>query len=120
LTDLSLQLIRFDGAATPEQCQARWTDILRSVPNVRRLCAFQHSFIYFLTALSECVPLLEHLRLDNVGGMGTAAFFLQLAHPSVRQLQLIGSKISEAQVRALVRSARLPKLERVGCPHFKQ
>jgi hypothetical protein len=114
LTDVSFGLVSFGDAATSELIQARWTQILRSLPNVRRVCAPEggDSILMFLAVLPLHVPLLRHLTLSN---LHAESVLPQLAHPSVRHLRLSGPylKLSDEHVRALLHSLRLPKLERI-------
>jgi hypothetical protein len=115
LTDLKLRVVRFDDDATPEQIKARWTEILRGVPIVRRLGVMLRDLSPFLSALPACAPLLEHLWLCCLGGMCVEDVLPQMAHPSVRTIQLSEADISpsDERVRALLHSSRLPKLERI-------
>jgi hypothetical protein len=116
LTDLSLGYVRFGDAATPEQIQARWSDILRSVPNLRRLhVAEDDSVVSFLAVLPVHLPLLEHLLLVCYDKMSSEDLLARLAHPSVRRIQLVSWNVqfTQEQVRALVRSARLPNLDSI-------
>jgi hypothetical protein len=65
LTDLSLAMIDFE-AATQEECEARWTRILRSVPNLRRLRIEHCRIDPLLSVLPFCLPRLEHLSLGKL------------------------------------------------------
>jgi hypothetical protein len=118
LTDLSLQFW-FDDEITDEQRHTRWTGILQSIPNVRRLRIGHLSMAALLAVLPLQLPMLEHLWLRCWDRMDPVAFLAQLAHPSVRQIELrsIDIKFPEEPVRALVHSARLPMLERIDCPY---
>jgi hypothetical protein len=117
LTDLSLNEIEFEEAATTEQIQARWTDILRSVPNLRHLHVEQDRIVSFLAVLPTHVPLLEDLSLWCIGASSPEPILLQLTHPSVRRVQLASwnAEYMQEQMRALVRSARLPQLDHISC-----
>jgi hypothetical protein len=115
LTDLSLHHVKFATAATRDQMQACWTLILQSLPNVRRLCAPNDRPIPFIAALPLYLPLLEHLLLHYMPYNDLDSIFLQLAHPSVRHLELRDSNVqpSDERLRVLLHSPRLPKLERI-------
>jgi hypothetical protein len=115
LTDLSLRL-SFDAAVTEEQRSACWTDILRSIPNVRRLDVSQLSVSALLSALPLHLPLLAHLSLQCGDKVDCDALLVQLAHPSVREFHLTTSRkaFSVKQLRALVRSSRLPQLDSIS------
>jgi hypothetical protein len=55
LHDLTLISIIFDETATEEQCQLRWAEILRGVPNLRRLrITYGISFHCSLCCLRTC------------------------------------------------------------------
>jgi hypothetical protein len=71
------------------------------------------------------LPLLSRLSLNDGHRFGLReespfAEWALLAHPTVRHLELCfrGLKSSDACVRALLQSDRLPKLEHVSCTHF--
>jgi hypothetical protein len=98
-----------------EQQRAGWTDLLRSIPNVRRLAVSHSQLTPMRAVLPAHLPLLEELSLS--GWDLPEVVVPQLAHPNVRQIQLrsYGGKFPEEQVRALIHSKQLPKLERISC-----
>jgi hypothetical protein len=114
LRDLSLHL-SFEPEETEEQPQACWADLLRSMPNVRRLTVSHSQLTPMRAVLPLHLPLLEELSLNSWDL--PEVVLPQLAHPNVRQIQLrsYGGKFPEAQVRALIHSKQLPKLERISC-----
>jgi hypothetical protein len=118
LSAVSFHSIRFDDP-TSNQLPARWTQILRSVPNVRQLSIGISNLGPLTNALRApgCLPLLERLSLAKADSLPTALLVEWLEHPSVRQLQLVGWRVQveppDEQVRALLHSPRLPKLERI-------
>jgi hypothetical protein len=116
LTQLSLGGIAFeddDGDnATEEQQQACWTEILRTVPLLRRLTAGTRQGLSFLAALPSQLPQLVCLLFLTFSS--SSAVLLRLAHPTVQELEVVTTDlVDEAQVRALVRSPQLPQL--VNC-----
>jgi hypothetical protein len=95
-----------------EQGQATWAVLLSSVPNLRRLDIFV-DIVHLISVLPLHLPQLEHLVLR--GCYSEPEGFVSLAHPNVRQLDLVsidGPWPSRAQLRACLRSKRFPKLER--------
>jgi hypothetical protein len=116
LADLSLNEIEFEEATTTDQIQARWTDILCSVPNLRRLHIEQDRIVSFLAVPATHLPVLEDLLLCY-DKLSSEDFLAQLAHPSVRRIQLNSwiVEFTQEQVRALVRSAQLPQLDHISC-----
>jgi hypothetical protein len=113
LTDLSLQAW-FDDNMTDQEQREHWTNILRAIPNVRRLHVEHPSLTLPLSILHSHVPLLENLSLQ-CHGTNPLVFLAQLAHPSVRHIHL-RTRATElpgdaVQLRALVHSARLPMLD---------
>jgi hypothetical protein len=107
---------------TTDQLRARWAEVIRSVPNVRRLVidVGLTDLPLVLSLLPSHLPRLESLALgawnfplDASGALNDIV--MAVAHPNLRQLEfgLIGvSAPSDEQMRACVHSARLPKLER--------
>jgi acyl carrier protein phosphodiesterase len=117
-----VDFVQFDAAAaTPDQIHARWTDILRSLPNVRRLRVSHRSLAPLMAVLHLHLPLLEQLALRSWDGESPDALLTQFAHPSVRQIELSTVVVTQSkeQVRALnqawVHSVRLPNLARIIC-----
>jgi len=96
--------------------QSSWTELLSSVPHLRRLNVVSVSAL-MLPVLPLHVPLLEHLVLSR-GGLDYPNLFATIAHPNIRLLELGPSKASlwlppsEEEVRSWMGNARLPKLER--------
>jgi hypothetical protein len=125
LTDLSLRSVEFDDAATPDQVQARWVDIFRSMPNVCRLTLFRFSIIPLLALFPMHLPLLYHLALTIHSPLEAESHLVQLAHPSLRHLQLrqwilalTDAPQSKGRVYQFRHSDRLPKLEHIRCYDF--
>jgi hypothetical protein len=114
LRDLSLQLF-LNPEVAEEQQRAGWADLLRSIPNVRRLAVSHSQLTPMRAVLPLHLPLLEELSLS--GWDLPEVVLPQLAHPNIRQIQLrsYGGKFPEEQVRALIHSKQLPKLERISC-----
>jgi hypothetical protein len=115
LTDLSLRL-SFDETVTDEQRSACWTEILRSIPNVRHLTVTQLSVSALLSVLPLHLPLLAHLSLQCGDKVDGVALLVQLAHPSVREIHLTTSRtaFSVKRLRVLVHSPRLPQLDNIS------
>jgi hypothetical protein len=91
-----------------------WDDILRSLPNIRRLAVETGSVVSLIAALSAHLPRLERLALYSFRSRVTSELVCtKLAHPTLQQLEL-GAKIfcalTEEQMRSLLHSARLPHL----------
>jgi hypothetical protein len=118
LHDLTLISITFGDEATEEQCQLRWAEILRGVPNLRRLRITYGNLLPLFTVLPSHLPLLEHLAL--LISTPLDPLLLQLAHPSVRELKLFQFDVtaSDEERRALeesmLHSARLPNLASIS------
>jgi hypothetical protein len=94
-----------------EQGRATWAALLSSVPHLRRL-DIRVDMAHLISVLPSHLPLLEHLVLR--GWCNDPEDFASLAHPNVRQLDLVSIKElpSRAQLRASLHSKRFPKLER--------
>jgi hypothetical protein len=94
--------------------QARWTDILQSLPNLRKLTVDTGSLGPFLAVLSNHLPRLEQLTLVSFNSDDCASVVLsQLSHPTLQQLELeehVYGALTAEQIDALLRCPRLPQL----------
>jgi hypothetical protein len=116
LRDLSLIEVAFrdDNGRWPsnEQQQARWTELLRNVPQLELFTVCSRRAPPMLVALSTHLPRLVFLLLvvgPSEGIVGT------LAHPTLQELELRiygDASLDHAQAQRLVHSARLPQLTR--------
>jgi hypothetical protein len=116
LVDLTLRYVSFvavDGTRlTAEQTRANWTDLLGSVPRLRRL-GFHANVTHFLPVLPSLLPQLDHLALSG-SGKPDVDHFAAVAHPNIRILECCYINLrfpSIAQVRFWLGRERLPKLE---------
>jgi len=89
------------------------------------LTLFRFSIISLLAAFPLHLPLLEHLALTIHSPLEAEFLLLQLAHPSLRHLELrqwilalTDAPQSKGRVYELRHSGRLPKLEHIRCHNF--
>jgi hypothetical protein len=106
-----------DQRVSAEEQQARWTDILRSLPKIRKLTVDTGSIGPLLAVLPNHLPRLEQLTLVSFESADCAASVVlsQLSHPTLQQLELekrIYDALTAEQIDALLRCPRLPQLRR--------
>jgi hypothetical protein len=113
LTDLSLPDVSFKEdrvKASDEQQQAQWTELLCSVPQLRRFKAHALHNPPLYVVLSTHLPQLTSLSLRS-----SREVIGSLAHPTVKELELtiVGQSLTEAQMRKL--NSRFPSLLSCEC-----
>jgi hypothetical protein len=110
LTDLSLLGISFNDA-TDEQQQARWTELLGSVPQLHRFEVQTEHALPLLAVLPAHLPQLVFLKLSSA--KTPKEIIAHLAHPTVQELELrsiLGVWLNAEQMQQIVRSPRMPQL----------
>jgi hypothetical protein len=110
-------LLDENGAVPQAVMESRWTNILCSVPNLRRMVVAtgNDELRALFTVLPAHLPRLEQLMLDSWSG-SVGSILPQLAHPTLEQLQLRERQyraVTEVQRHALLHNPRLPCLR--GC-----
>jgi hypothetical protein len=118
LTDLTLVLKgfldenRYD--LTDEQQEARWTELLGSVPQLRRLHVCMAFILPLLAVLPPHLPHLAFLKLST--SSLSKDVVPRLAHPTLQKLALSFRNLNDChsfdktQLQQLLRSPRLPQL----------
>jgi hypothetical protein len=118
LTDLSLADMFFAGAPSDEQQQARWTELLGSVPQLERFDIQVQGVVPLLAVLPTHLPHLLFLKLVVVAFTAGSGVIARLAHPTVQELELqfMGCiPVDEAPLQQLLHSPRLPQLASCKC-----
>jgi hypothetical protein len=108
------ELLDENGAVFQTVMEARWTDILRSVPNLRRMTVAtgNDELRALFTVLPAHLPRLEQLMLDGWSG-SVVSILTQLAHPTLKQLELtekLHRALSQEQLQSMLHNPRLPYL----------
>jgi hypothetical protein len=118
LEDLTF-LVEFDGddegedeLLPNEELEARWTQILRSVPNLRRMVVETKSSNSLVAVLHAHLPRLEQLALRGWEGCENL-ILTQLAHPTLKQFGFETRELTEEEIHSLLHNPRLPRL--VSC-----
>jgi hypothetical protein len=103
----------FSNASAEEQ-RARWTLLLRGLPNLRRLRVKTSSIAPLLAVLATHLPRLKRLVLISVYSSSSCGVLLaQLAHPTLQALEWRGRRpMTEAEMQSLLHNPRrrLPQL----------
>jgi hypothetical protein len=114
LVDLALSLdFRRDNISdVPEEEQrARWTLLLRGLPNLRRLHMKTTSVAPLLAVLPDHLPRLKRLALISLNRSRTDVLLSQLAHPTLQALEWRDRRpLTEVEVQSLLHNPRLPQL----------
>jgi hypothetical protein len=118
LTELSLGNVVFVDRedTTNEQQQARWAEILRSVPLLQRFKVDTRQALSLLDVLPVHLPQLVHLELRTSAAVSEVV--ARLAHPTVQELELVrpsSGPLDASQLRELVGNPRVPCLVRCTC-----
>jgi hypothetical protein len=95
---------------TDEQQQARWAQVLPSVPLLQRLELCRGASLSLLAVLPTHLPQLVFLKL--ITSMSAEELMTRLAHPTVQKLEvdLTDELLGEAHRQRLLCSPQLPQL----------
>jgi hypothetical protein len=112
LDDLTLSL-HFKGDnfsdLSEEEQRARWTLLLRGLPNLRQLCMVTTSVATLIAVLPAHLPRLVRLVLFSMDACEVV--LAQLAHPTLQEFKLTDLRpLTEEEVESLLHNPRLPRL----------